>query len=115
MVDVGFFFLKNSFLVTDKQWWWVVGRHEWLTVKDVSDLLLVVLAKVGGGDGGGTVMVASGMALLFLFLIYFRKLNNKRLKIRFELNWHTYDKFLLVEHGVEQDRRYRRFRGCLDL
>ena len=45
----------------------MAGRHEWLTVKDVSDLLLVVPAKVGGGGGGGggTVMVASGMALLF--------------------------------------------------
>ena len=43
----------------------MAGRHEWLTVKDISDLLLVVPTKVGGGGGGRTLMVASGMALLF--------------------------------------------------
>ena len=57
-------------------------------------------AKVGGG-GGGTVMVAGGDGLCFSFLIYFRKLNNIRLKIIFELNWYTYYIFLLVEYEVE--------------
>ena len=66
-------------------------------------------AKVVGG-GGRTVMVASGdgfffflffLFFLFLNLIYFRKLNNKRLKIRFELNWCNNGKFLLVKHGME--------------
>ena len=50
-------------------------------------------AKVGGG-GGGTMMVAGEDGLGFLFLIYFRKLNNTRLKIIFELNWYTYGKLL---------------------
>ena len=50
------------------------------------------------------MMVAGGDGLGFLFFIYFRKLNNKRLKIIFELKWCTYDNFLLVEHRVEQKR-----------
>ena len=51
-------------------------------------------AKVGGGGGGRTVMVVGGDGLGFLFLIYFRKLNNKMLKIIFELNWSTNGKLL---------------------
>ena len=65
--------------------------------------------KVGGGGGGGTVMVAGGMAWLFWFLIYFTKLNNRRLKFRFELNWWTYENFLLVEYGIEKEKWDRRF------
>ena len=81
----------------------MAGRQEWLTVEDIGHLLFVVSAKVVvGGGGGGTMMVAGGDGLGFLFLIYFRKLNNKRLKIRFELKWCTYGDFLLVEHRVEQ-------------
>ena len=41
---------------------------------------------------------------IFRFLFYIRKLNNKMLKIRFELYRFTYGKFLLVEHGVDQER-----------
>ena len=71
----------------------------------VSDLLLVAPMKVldgGGGGGGGIVMVA--VARVWVFLIYFRKLNNKNLKIEFELNRCTYGKYLLVENGVEEER-----------
>ena len=39
-------------------------------------------------------MVAGGDGLGFLFLIYFRKLNNKRLKIIVELNCYTNGKLL---------------------
>ena len=82
----------------------MAGRQEWLTVEDIGHLLFVVSAKVVvGGGGGGTMMVAGGDGLgFFFFWIYFRKLNNKRLKIRFELKWCTYGDFLLVEHRVEQ-------------
>ena len=84
----------------------MAGRQEWLTVEDIGHLLFVVSAKVVvGGGGGGTMMVAGGVGLgffFFFFWIYFRKLNNKRLKIRFELKWCTYGDFLLVEHRVEQ-------------
>ena len=71
----------------------------------VSDLLLVAPMKVvdgGGGGGGGIVMVAVGR--VWVFLIYFRKLNYKNLKIEFDLNRCTYSKYLLVEHGVEEER-----------
>ena len=60
--------------VVDELWWWPVG------------------------------MVFFFFFFLFFFflnLIYFRKLNNKRLKIRFELNWCNNGKFLLVKHGME--------------
>ena len=84
----------------------MAGRQEWLTVEDIGHLLFVVSAKVVvGGGGGGTMMVAGGDGLgffFFFFWIYFRKINNKRLKIRFELKWCTYGDFLLVEHRVEQ-------------
>lgn len=44
-------------------------------------------AKVGGGGGGGrTVMVVGGDGFGFFIFLFFRKLNNKMLKIRFELN-----------------------------
>ena len=47
------------------------------------NLILVALAKVGGGYDGGTVVVVGEDGLsFFLFLIYFRKLNNKNLKNR---------------------------------
>ena len=62
------------------------------------------IAKGGGGGGGGTVMVAGEDGLSFFYFIlffYFKKLNNKRLKIIFELNWYTYYIFLLVEYEVE--------------
>ena len=77
-----------------------------MAVDDAGHLLLVVSAKVVFGGGGGTMMVAGGDDLdFFLYIyIYFRKLNNKRLKIIFELKWCTYDNFLLVEHRVEQKR-----------
>ena len=74
----------------------------------MSDLLLVAPTKlVGGGGGGGSggggiVMVAVGR--VWVFLIYFRKLNYKNLKIEFDLNRCTYSKYLLVEHGVEEER-----------
>ena len=29
-----------------------------------------------------------GLSFLFIFIFYFKKLNNKRLKIIFELNWY---------------------------
>ena len=70
----------------------------------VSNLLLVAPMKVvdGGGGGGGIVMVVVGR--VWVFLIYFRKLNNKNLKIEFDLNRCTYGKYLLLEHGVEEER-----------
>ena len=54
------------------QWWWWWWRN----------------SNGGCGEGLG-------------FLIYFRKLNNKNLQIKFDLNRCPYGKYLLVEHGVE--------------
>ena len=45
-----------------------------------------------------------GLFEFFFFLIYFRKLSKKRLKIIFEFNMCTCDKFLLVEYRVEQEK-----------
>ena len=60
---------------------------------------------VGGGGGGsgrgGIVMVAVGRVWIFFIIIYFRKLNNKNLKIKFDLNRCIYGKYLLVEYRVE--------------
>ena len=54
----------------------------------------------GGGDsgGGGIVMVAVGR--VWVFFIYLRKLNNKNLKIKFDLNRCTYGKYSLVEDEI---------------
>ena len=71
----------------------------------MSDLLLVAPTKlVGGGGGsgrGGILMVAVGRVWVFFLKIYFRKLNNKNLKIKFDLNMCTYGKYLLEEYRVE--------------
>ena len=70
----------------------------------VSDLLWVAPMKVvdGGGGGGGIVMVVVGR--VWVFFIYFRKLNNKNLTIEFDLNRCAYGKYLLVEHVVGEER-----------
>ena len=96
-------FSFNSFLVVDNWWWWVGGQWGWGAGGGVTYFLLVAPMKVvDGGGGGGIVMVA--VARVWVFLIYFRKLNNKNLKIEFDLNRCTYGKYLLVEHGVEEER-----------
>ena len=46
-------------------------------------------------------MVAVGRVWVFFLFFYFRKLNNKNLKIKFDLNMCTYGKYLLEEYRVE--------------
>ena len=83
----------------------------WVVVDVVDNPFIVVPAKVASNGwrgwrwrwrwrtGGG-----GWDCLSFFFLIYFRKLSKKRLKIIFEFNMCTCDKFLLVEYRVEQEK-----------
>ena len=80
---------------------WVASEGGWQLT--MSDLLLVAPTKVvDDGGGGGIVMVVVGR--VWVFFIYFRKLNNKNLTIEFDLNRCTYGKYLLVEHVVGEER-----------
>ena len=70
---------KLVVVVMEERWWWLVG-------------------------------------IIWVFVFYFfgfwfilGNWNDEKLKIRFELNRCTYGKYLLVEHGVEQEIWDRRF------
>ena len=74
------FFLFSIFWVIDNLRWWVAGLQGLVAVDDVGHLLLVASMKVVVVGGGGTMMVTGGDDLDFfkkIFLIYFRKINNK--------------------------------------
>ena len=79
-----------------------------MAVDVVDNPFIVVQAKVAGSGwrgwrwrtGGGDWDCLSFFIFLF-FLIYFRKLSKKRLKIILEFNRCVCGKFLLVEYRVE--------------